>query len=47
MNGIIDTDDDVTLLRKRGVVINRMKKSDGEAAKPSERNAKPILQPSR
>uniref|UniRef100_N1R0P9 Uncharacterized protein n=1 Tax=Aegilops tauschii TaxID=37682 RepID=N1R0P9_AEGTA len=33
MNGIIDTDDDVTLLRKRGVVINRMKKSDGEAAK--------------
>ncbi|KAF7050352.1 hypothetical protein CFC21_058734 [Triticum aestivum] len=33
MNGIIDTDDDVTHLRKRGVVINRMKKSDGEAAK--------------
>ncbi|XP_020196630.1 putative UPF0481 protein At3g02645 [Aegilops tauschii subsp. strangulata] len=33
MNGIIDTDDDVALLRKRGVVLNHMKKRDGEAAK--------------
>ncbi|XP_062227519.1 putative UPF0481 protein At3g02645 [Phragmites australis] len=32
MNGIIDTDEDVALLRQRGVVLNRMK-SDGEAAK--------------
>ncbi|PVH48315.1 hypothetical protein PAHAL_4G306400 [Panicum hallii] len=32
MNGIIDTDEDVALLRRRGVVLNRMK-SDGEAAK--------------
>ncbi|OEL36786.1 putative UPF0481 protein [Dichanthelium oligosanthes] len=32
MNGIIDTDDDVALLRRRGVVLNRMK-SDGEVAK--------------
>ena len=33
MNGIIDTDDDVALLRKRRVVLNHMKKRDGEAAK--------------
>ncbi|VAI92304.1 unnamed protein product [Triticum turgidum subsp. durum] len=33
MNGIIDTDDDVALLRKRHVVLNHMKKRDGEAAK--------------
>ncbi|EER87965.1 putative UPF0481 protein At3g02645 [Sorghum bicolor] len=32
MNGIIDTDEDVALLRRRGVVLNRMK-SDGEVAK--------------
>ncbi|CAL5046370.1 unnamed protein product [Urochloa decumbens] len=32
MNGIIDTDDDVAVLRRRGVVLNRMK-SDGEAAR--------------
>ncbi|CAN6172780.1 unnamed protein product [Urochloa humidicola] len=32
MNGIIDTDEDVALLRRRGVVLNRMK-SDGEAAR--------------
>ncbi|KAK3128530.1 hypothetical protein QOZ80_6BG0463070 [Eleusine coracana subsp. coracana] len=32
MNGIIDTDDDVALLREKGVVLNRMK-SDGEAAR--------------
>ncbi|CAN6164882.1 unnamed protein product [Urochloa humidicola] len=32
MNGIIDTDEDVAVLRRRGVVFNRMK-SDGEAAK--------------
>ncbi|CAN6179093.1 unnamed protein product [Urochloa humidicola] len=32
MNGIIDTDEDVAVLRRRGVVLNRMK-SDGEAAK--------------
>ncbi|TVU02340.1 hypothetical protein EJB05_52191, partial [Eragrostis curvula] len=32
MNGIIDTDEDVAVLRQRGVVLNRMK-SDGEAAK--------------
>ncbi|KAJ1258277.1 hypothetical protein BS78_10G062900 [Paspalum vaginatum] len=32
MNGIIDTDEDVALLRQRGVVLNRMK-SDGEVAK--------------
>ncbi|KAJ6849857.1 putative UPF0481 protein [Iris pallida] len=31
MNGIIDTEEDVRMLRKRGVVVNRMK-SDGEAA---------------
>ncbi|XP_040380801.1 putative UPF0481 protein At3g02645 [Oryza brachyantha] len=32
MNGIIDTDEDVALLRGRGVVLNRMK-SDGEVAR--------------
>ncbi|KAF8733015.1 hypothetical protein HU200_015372 [Digitaria exilis] len=32
MNGIIDADDDVAALRRRGVVLNRMK-SDGEVAK--------------
>jgi hypothetical protein len=32
MNGIIDTGEDVALLRRRGVVLNRMK-SDGEVAK--------------
>ncbi|KAG2604567.1 putative UPF0481 protein At3g02645 [Panicum virgatum] len=32
MNGIIDADEDVALLRRRGVVLNRMK-SDGEVAK--------------
>ncbi|KAK3131758.1 hypothetical protein QOZ80_6AG0510990 [Eleusine coracana subsp. coracana] len=32
MNGIIDTDEDVALLREKGVVLNRMK-SDGEAAR--------------
>ncbi|CAL5051386.1 unnamed protein product [Urochloa decumbens] len=32
MNGIIDADDDVAVLRRRGVVLNRMK-SDGEVAK--------------
>jgi hypothetical protein len=32
MNGIIDTDEDVAVLRERGVVLNRMK-SDGEAAR--------------
>ncbi|CAN6214871.1 unnamed protein product [Urochloa humidicola] len=32
MNGIIDTDEDVAVLRRRGVVLNRMK-SDGEAAR--------------
>uniref|UniRef100_A0ACD5ZQD6 Uncharacterized protein n=1 Tax=Avena sativa TaxID=4498 RepID=A0ACD5ZQD6_AVESA len=32
MNGIIDTDEDVALLRHRGVVLNRMK-SDGEVTK--------------
>ncbi|KAM3194878.1 hypothetical protein ACQJBY_071113 [Aegilops geniculata] len=32
MNGIIDTDADVSLLRQRGVVLNRMK-SDGEVTK--------------
>ncbi|XP_047075423.1 putative UPF0481 protein At3g02645 [Lolium rigidum] len=32
MNGIIDGDGDVALLRKRGVVLNRMK-SDGEVTK--------------
>uniref|UniRef100_A0A0E0L8J7 Uncharacterized protein n=1 Tax=Oryza punctata TaxID=4537 RepID=A0A0E0L8J7_ORYPU len=32
MNGIIDTDEDVAVLRRRGVVMNRMK-SDGEAAR--------------
>ncbi|XP_022681635.1 putative UPF0481 protein At3g02645 [Setaria italica] len=32
MNGIIDTDEDVAVLRRRGVVLNRMK-SDGEVAK--------------
>ncbi|KAL5199531.1 hypothetical protein ABZP36_020734 [Zizania latifolia] len=32
MNGIIDTDEDVALLRRRGVVLNRMK-SDGEVTK--------------
>ncbi|KAL6898046.1 hypothetical protein ACP4OV_006642 [Aristida adscensionis] len=32
MNGIIDTDEDVAVLRQRGVVQNRLK-SDGEAAK--------------
>lgn len=32
MNGIIDTDEDVALLRQRGVVLNRMK-SDGDVAK--------------
>ncbi|KAL6606092.1 hypothetical protein ACP70R_041745 [Stipagrostis hirtigluma subsp. patula] len=32
MNGIIDTDEDVAVLRQRGVVLNRMK-SDGEVAK--------------
>ncbi|CAL9038623.1 putative UPF0481 protein At3g02645 [Musa acuminata AAA Group] len=32
MNGIIDTDEDVKLLRERGVVLNRMK-SDGQVAK--------------
>ncbi|CAN6202323.1 unnamed protein product [Urochloa humidicola] len=32
MNGIIDGDDDVAVLRRRGVVLNRMK-SDGEAAR--------------
>ncbi|KAL6606744.1 hypothetical protein ACP70R_042397 [Stipagrostis hirtigluma subsp. patula] len=32
MTGIIDTDEDVAVLRQRGVVLNRMK-SDGEAAK--------------
>ncbi|CAN6214874.1 unnamed protein product [Urochloa humidicola] len=32
MNGIIDTDEDVAVLRRRGVVLNRMK-SDGEAVK--------------
>ncbi|CAN6221917.1 unnamed protein product [Urochloa humidicola] len=32
MNGIIDTDEDVAVLRRRGVVLNRMK-SDGETAK--------------
>ncbi|KAJ6829214.1 putative UPF0481 protein [Iris pallida] len=31
MNGIVDTEEDVRMLRKRGVVVNRMK-SDGEAA---------------
>ncbi|KAJ1258276.1 hypothetical protein BS78_10G062800 [Paspalum vaginatum] len=31
MNGIIDTDEDVALLRQHGVVLNRMK-SDGEVA---------------
>ncbi|KAJ6829201.1 putative UPF0481 protein [Iris pallida] len=31
MNGIIDTEEDVRILRERGVVVNRMK-SDGEAA---------------
>ncbi|XBJ20251.1 hypothetical protein VPH35_011105 [Triticum aestivum] len=33
MNGIVDTDDDVVLLRKRGVVLNHMKRKDGDAAK--------------
>ncbi|CAL5044240.1 unnamed protein product [Urochloa decumbens] len=32
MNGIIDAGDDVAVLRRRGVVLNRMK-SDGEAAR--------------
>ncbi|KAL6624845.1 hypothetical protein ACP70R_032166 [Stipagrostis hirtigluma subsp. patula] len=32
MNGIVDTDEDVAVLRRRGVVVNRMK-NDGEAAK--------------
>ncbi|KAG2609825.1 putative UPF0481 protein At3g02645 [Panicum virgatum] len=32
MNGIIDTDEDVAVLRRRGVVLNRMK-SDGEVAR--------------
>jgi hypothetical protein len=32
MNGIIDGDGDVALLRQRGVVLNRMK-SDGEVTK--------------
>ncbi|XP_048129771.1 putative UPF0481 protein At3g02645 [Rhodamnia argentea] len=32
MNGIIDSDEDVKLLRERGVISNRLK-SDGEAAK--------------
>ncbi|XBI21966.1 hypothetical protein VPH35_063039 [Triticum aestivum] len=32
MNGIIDTDDDVALLRKRGIVLNHMKKRDSEGA---------------
>ncbi|KAL6898029.1 hypothetical protein ACP4OV_006625 [Aristida adscensionis] len=32
MNGIIDADEDVAVLRRRGVVLNRLK-SDGEAAK--------------
>lgn len=32
MNGIIDTEDDVRLLRERGIILNRLK-SDEEAAK--------------
>ncbi|KAJ0984799.1 hypothetical protein J5N97_003155 [Dioscorea zingiberensis] len=32
MNGIIDTDEDVKLLRERGIILNRMK-SDDEVAK--------------
>ncbi|XP_039115423.1 putative UPF0481 protein At3g02645 [Dioscorea cayenensis subsp. rotundata] len=32
MNGIIDTDEDVKLLRERGIILNKMK-SDGEVAK--------------
>ncbi|KAM0939093.1 hypothetical protein DsansV1_C21g0166961 [Dioscorea sansibarensis] len=32
MNGIIDTDDDVKLLRERGIILNKMK-SDSEVAK--------------
>jgi hypothetical protein len=32
MNGIVDTDEDVAVLRARGVALNRMK-SDGEAAR--------------
>ncbi|KAF7088629.1 hypothetical protein CFC21_091715 [Triticum aestivum] len=34
MNGIVDTDDDVALLRKRGIVLNHMKKRDSEGANP-------------